>query len=57
MNLNAPAQALRLDGEELTLTRVLLNGKGHAFLMDGSTLVLDKLPESDEPFELELLTS
>ena len=56
-NLNAPAQALRLDGEELTLTRVLLNGKGHAFLMDGSTLVLDKLPESDEPFELELLTT
>ena len=56
-NLNAPAQALRLDGEELTLTRVLINGKGHAFLMDGSTLVLDKLPESDEPFELELLTT
>ena len=33
-------QPLRLDGEDLNLARVLLNGGGCSFKMDGQTLVL-----------------
>ena len=39
------AQPLRLDGEELNLARVLVNGEGSSFKMDGKQLVLEKLPE------------
>ncbi|MEN9904896.1 MAG: aminopeptidase, partial [Pseudomonadota bacterium] len=51
------AQPLRLDGEELNLARVLVNGQGCSFKMDGNQLVLEKLPEGEEPFELEIFTT
>jgi aminopeptidase N len=50
-------QALRLDGEELNLARVLVNGQGTSFKMDGKQLVLEQLPEGLEPFELEIFTT
>ena len=56
-NPEVPAQPLRLDGEELTLVRVLLNGAGCSFRMDGEALVLENLPEGTEPFELEIFTT
>ena len=55
-NLDVPAQPLVLDGDELTLTRVKLNGEGCSFRMDGAQLVLEALPEGNAPFELELLS-
>ncbi len=51
------AQPLRLDGEELNLARVLVNGAGTSFKMDGNTLVLENLPEGPEPFALEIFTT
>ena len=56
-NPAAPAQPLRLDGDELSLSRVLLGGQGCSFRMDGQTLVLENLPEGPEPFELEIFTT
>ena len=56
-NMAAPAQPLRLDGDELSLSRVLLGGQGCSFRMDGQTLVLENLPEGPEPFELEIFTT
>ncbi|PIQ51333.1 MAG: aminopeptidase N [Comamonadaceae bacterium CG12_big_fil_rev_8_21_14_0_65_59_15] len=56
-NPDVPAQPLRLDGDELNLARVLVNGAGTSFKMDGSQLVLEKLPEGDAPFELEIFTT
>jgi aminopeptidase N len=56
-NPEVAAQALRLDGEDLNLARVLLNGGGCSFKMDGQTLVLENLPEGSEPFELEIFTT
>ena len=56
-NLDLPAQALRLDGEELNLARVLVNGQGASFKLEASQLVLENLPEGGEPFELEILTT
>ena len=53
-NPEAEAQALRLDGEELNLARVMVNGKGCSFRMDGDQLVLDNLPEA---FDLEIFTT
>ncbi len=51
------AQPLRLDGEELNLARVLVNGQGTSFKMDGTQLVLENLPEGEAPFELEIFTT
>ncbi|MDP2016338.1 MAG: aminopeptidase N, partial [Hydrogenophaga sp.] len=51
-NPEVPAQALRLDGEDLNLSRVLVNGAGCSFKMDGQQLVLESLPEGHEPFDL-----
>jgi aminopeptidase N len=51
------AQALRLDGEELNLARVLVNGQGTSFKMDGGQLVLENLPEGEAPFALEIFTT
>ncbi|MDR7093749.1 aminopeptidase N [Hydrogenophaga laconesensis] len=51
-----PAQALRLDGEELNVARVLVNGAGCSFKIDGNQLVLESLPEGHEPFDLEIFT-
>ncbi len=56
-NPAAPAQALRLDGADLNLARVLVNGAGCSFKMDGETLVLENLPEGDAPFDLEIFTT
>ena len=56
-NPDVPAQALRLDGEELNLARVLVNGQGTSFKMEGDKLVLENLPEGDAPFELEIFTT
>ena len=53
-NPEAAAQALRLDGEALNLARVLVDGKGCSFRMDGDQLVLDNLPEA---FDLEIFTT
>ena len=50
-------QPLRLDGEDLNLARVLVNGGGCSFKMDGQTLVLENLPAGEEPFELEIFTT
>ena len=56
-NADVPAQPLRLDGEELNLSRVLVNGQGTSFKMDGNQLVLEILTEGHEPFELEIFTT
>jgi aminopeptidase N len=56
-NPDVAAQPLRLDGEELNLARVLVNGQGTSFKMDGSQLVLANLPEGTEPFALEIFTT
>ncbi|MBA4329743.1 MAG: aminopeptidase N [Polaromonas sp.] len=53
-NADVPAQALKLDGEELNLARVLVNGQGASFRMEGEKLVLDNLPDA---FELEIFTT
>ncbi|MDZ4187197.1 MAG: aminopeptidase N [Hydrogenophaga sp.] len=51
------AQALRLAGEDLNLARVMVNGAGCSFKMDGNQLVLENLPEGDAPFDLEIFTT
>ena len=56
-NPDVAAQPLRLDGEELNLARVLVNGGGTSFKMDGNVLVLENLPEGTEPFDLEIFTT
>ena len=56
-NPDVPAQALRLDGEDLNLARVMVNGAGCSFKIEGQQLVLQNLPEGDEPFELEIFTT
>ena len=56
-NTDLPTQALRLDGEDLNLARVMVNGQGTSFKMDGNQLVLENLPTGDEAFELEIFTT
>ncbi len=56
-NPDVPAQPLRLDGEELNLARVQVNGAGTSFKLDGGQLVLENLPQGSEPFELEIFTT
>jgi aminopeptidase N len=51
------AQALKLDGEDLTLARVLVNGQGTSFKMEGARLVLENLPEGNDAFSLEIFTT
>src|SRR6187402_3024915 len=53
-NADVAAQPLKLDGEELNLARVLVNGQGTSFRMEGEQLVLDNLPDA---FELEIFTT
>jgi aminopeptidase N len=55
-NPEVPAQPLKLNGDELNLARVMLNGGGCAFRMEGSQLVLDNLP-LEGSFELEIFTT
>ena len=54
-NPDVPAQPLRLDGDELNLARVLVNGAGASFKIDNGKLVLDNLP-ANEAFDLEIFT-
>ncbi|MBK7548711.1 MAG: aminopeptidase N [Rhodoferax sp.] len=60
-NPDVAAQPLKLDGEDLNLARVLVNGQGASFKMEGSRLVLENLPSLEEygssPFELEIFTT
>ncbi len=56
-NPDVPLQPLRLDGDELNLSRVMLAGQGCSFRMDGQSLVLENLPEGTAPFELEIFTT
>jgi aminopeptidase N len=56
-NPDVAAQPLKLDGEELNLARVLVNGQGTSFKMEGECLVLENLPEGNEPFALEIFTT
>ncbi|MCM2252247.1 MAG: aminopeptidase N [Ramlibacter sp.] len=56
-NPDAAPQPLRLDGEELNLARVLVNGQGTSFKLEDNQLVLENLPEGHEPFELEIFTT
>ncbi len=53
-NPDVPSQPLKLDGEELNLARVLINGQGTSFKIEGSQLVLCDLPDA---FELEIFTT
>ncbi len=56
-NADVPAQSLRLDGEELNLARVLVNGQGTSFKIEGNQLVLENLPEGSDAFDLEIFTT
>ncbi len=51
-NPGMPGAPLRLDGEDLNLTRVLVDGESVSFRVDNQQLVLDNLP--DQPFTLEI---
>ena len=53
-NPDVPVQPLKLDGEELNLARVLVNGQGTTFKMENNQLVLSDLPDA---FELEIFTT
>ncbi|MBP9930618.1 MAG: aminopeptidase N [Rhodoferax sp.] len=57
-NPDVPVQPLRLDGEDLNLARVLVNGGSASFKIDGKQLVLDNLPPAEAgAFELEIFTT
>ncbi len=61
-NPDVPEQALKLDGKDLNLARVLVNGQGTSFKMEtlsngDEKLVLEKLPQGLEPFDLEIFTT
>ncbi len=56
-NPDAAPQSLRLEGEELNLARVLVNGQGTSFKLENNQLVLENLPEGPEPFDLEIFTT
>ena len=51
-NADFTGQALRLDGEDIVVTRVLVNGQSLSFRQEGGQLVLENLPA--EPFSLEI---
>ena len=55
-NPDVAAQPLRLDGDDLNLARVLVNGEGASFKIEGGKLVLDNLPSEGE-FNLEIFTT
>ena len=56
-NADVSAQPLRLDGEDLNLSRVLVNGQGTSFKMDGNQLVLENLPAGSDSFSIEIFTT
>ena len=51
-NAGQPPQPLRLHGEDITVTRVLVNGDSVSFRTEDGQLVIDTLP--DTPFTLEI---
>ncbi|MDX9844987.1 MAG: aminopeptidase N [Aquabacterium sp.] len=51
-NPGQPGAALRLDGEDITLTRVLVDGEPVTFRTEDQQLVLENLPQ--QPFTLEI---
>ncbi|MFZ2653030.1 MAG: aminopeptidase N [Burkholderiaceae bacterium] len=51
-NRDLPAQALRLHGEELNLSRVLVNGESVSFRHEAGELAIDDLPQDE--FTLEI---
>lgn len=53
-NPDVAPEPLRLDGDELNLARVLVDGQGASFRMDVDQLVIDNLPDA---FELEIFTT
>jgi aminopeptidase N len=53
-NAAVEVQSLKLDGDELNLSRVLVNGQGCSFKMEDNRLVLDNLPDE---FDLEIFTT
>ncbi len=53
-NPDVAPEPLRLDGDELNLARVLVDGQGASFRMEGDQLVIDNLPDA---FELEIFTT
>ena len=55
-NQDVAAEPLRLDGEDLNLARVLVNGKGTSFKMENNQLVLENLP-LEGSFDLEIFTT
>ena len=55
-NPQVAAGPLVLDGDELNLSRVLVNGAGTSFKIQGNQLILANLPEADQ-FELEIFTT
>jgi len=56
-NEQVQPQPLRLDGEDLNLARVLVNGQGTSFKMEEGQLVLENLPAGEDAFELEIFTT
>ncbi len=57
-NPDVAVQPLRLDGDELNLSRVLVNGASASFKIDGGKLVLDNLPTAEAgSFDLEIFTT
>jgi len=53
-NPDVAPEPLRLDGDELNLARVLVDGQGASFRMEADQLVIDNLPDT---FELEIFTT
>ena len=53
-NPDVAAEPLKLDGDELNLARVLVDGQGASFRMEAGQLVIDALPDA---FELEIFTT
>ncbi len=54
-NADRPAEPLRLDGEDLNLSRVLVNGESVSFRVEGGQLVLDAVQDLPAgPFALEI---
>jgi aminopeptidase N len=51
-NSGQPGAPLRLDGEDINLTRVLVDGEPVSFRTEGGQLVLENLPQ--QPFSLEI---
>ncbi len=51
-NLDQPGAPLRLDGEDINLTRVLVDGEPVSFRIENHQLVLESLPE--QVFSLEI---